>query len=278
MTWLVPAALAALFASGPASLEAASGAEILTFASLDPGQKFTLSGALVVPEHGSGPAPAVVILHATGGVDGTGAFYRGALNAAGVATFEVDFKTGIFTSSTDRPEPDFFLPASLAALAILRARPGIDPDRIGVLGFSLGAILAINSMDDAIRRRWLGARKGFAAYAALYPDCRYLARTLSGKPLQHAPLVVFYGALDSYRAADYCPILESDLRGRIDPAPTFVVYPDAHHGFDRPGPPATYPDPRAADGRGHIEFNAKDAEDARAKVTAFFGRWLAGSR
>jgi hypothetical protein len=64
-------------------------------------------------------------------------------------------------------------------------------------------------MDDEIRRRRLGAGKGFAAYAALHPDCRRLARTPSGKPLQQAPLIVFHGALNSCRAAEYCPVLET---------------------------------------------------------------------
>ena len=82
MNRLAAAALAALISSGPAPPGAAFGAEILTFASLDGDQKFALSGALVMPERAPGRAPAVVIVHATGGVDGTGAFYRGALNAA----------------------------------------------------------------------------------------------------------------------------------------------------------------------------------------------------
>jgi hypothetical protein len=78
MNWLVPAVLAALFASGPASPGAAADAETLTFASLDAGETFVLRGALVMPDPASGPAPAVVILHATGGVDGTGGDSRGA--------------------------------------------------------------------------------------------------------------------------------------------------------------------------------------------------------
>lgn len=33
--------------------------------------------------------------------------------------------------------------------------------------------------------------------------------------------------------------------------------------------------PAAVNGRGHIEFNEKAADDARTRVTAFFGKWLA---
>ncbi len=270
---LIAAPLAWLF-GGLSSPGVGWGDEIINFTSLDRAHELEARGALVMPDDPHGKVPVVIIVHSTGGIDGTGAFYRGALNAAGLATFEVDFKTGIFQSSLDRPDPDAFLPLGLSALKTLKANPAIDSDKIGILGFSLGAILAISAMDVGVRSRWLGADAGFAAYAAVYPDCRYLSRTLSGKTLQQAPLIVFHGSLDSYGAAKYCPILESDLSGRVDPPPTFVMYPGVHHGFDRPGKPSSYADPMALNGVGRVEFNERAANDARAKVVAFFSKWL----
>jgi len=274
MIWHLSAAIAFLLASCCASADVARCGEMLKFMSLDPDHHVEVGGTLVVPQVAAGRVPAVVIVHSTGGVDGTGQLYRDQLDAAGIATFEVDFKTGVFHSSMDRPEPDTFLPMGFAALKLLRANPAIDPDRIGILGFSLGGILAIDSMIESNRHRWLGSEKGFAAFAALYPACRYFIRRLRGEPLQQAPLVVFYGSLDTYGAAEFCPKLESYLNERLNPPATFIMYPDVGHGFDRPGRPMSYDDPAAVNGRGHIEFNEAAATDARSKTLAFFQRWL----
>jgi uncharacterized protein len=274
MNWRLSAAIGSTFACYFLSLATACAAQILNFVSLDPDHRLEVKGTLIIPEHAAAKIPAVVIVHATGGIDGTGDFYRAWLNRAGIATLEVDFKTGVFKSSKDRPEPENFVPLGFAALNILRENPLVDPERIGILGFSLGAILAVNSMVDSNIKRWLGSTKGFAAEAALYPDCRYLLRKLNGESLQQAPLIVFFGALDSYGAAEYCPKLEAAMNGRVSPSPRFIMYPDAHHGFDRPGSPVTYDDPWAVNGRGHIELNEKAAEDARSKVVAFFEKWL----
>jgi hypothetical protein len=50
----------------------------------------TVSGLYRLPSRSTGPVPAVVLLHSNAGIVGVGDFYARALNAAGIATLEVD--------------------------------------------------------------------------------------------------------------------------------------------------------------------------------------------
>jgi hypothetical protein len=61
------------------------------------------------------PCPALVVVHGTSGINTVGAFYREPLVKAGIAFFEVDFKTGVFTSPMNRPAAETFVPMGFAA-------------------------------------------------------------------------------------------------------------------------------------------------------------------
>lgn len=104
-------------------------------------------GTLSLPE-GEGPFPAVLMMHGLGSsrseignifVDGAEA-----LAENGIASLRFDFRgfgksdgdTGAFT--LDRQNED-----AAIALEALMATPGVDPARIGVLGFSFGGGAAI---------------------------------------------------------------------------------------------------------------------------------------
>src|SRR3954469_7997661 len=86
----------------------------------------------------AGRTPAVVICHGSDGVDGRGEFHAAALNAAGVATLEIDMwaARGAARGAAARPRsPVETLPDAFAAKAFLAAQPEVDPARIGVMGF-----------------------------------------------------------------------------------------------------------------------------------------------
>src|ERR1039458_4480604 len=110
----------------------------INFSSLDKNQPYKVSGTLYMPENSSSPCPAVVVVHGTSGINSVGAFYHDSILKAGIAIFEVDFKTGIYTGPSDRPSPDTLVAMGFAALKELRKLPAIDPDRIGIMGFSMG--------------------------------------------------------------------------------------------------------------------------------------------
>ncbi len=113
-----------------------------------PGVK--LAGTLTLPE-GKGPFPAVVMITGSGAQDRDEtilghkpfAVIADRLTRDGVAVLRVDDRgfarsTGDFASATD---DDFAIDAA-ANVAFLRARPDIDPARIGLIGHSEGGLVA----------------------------------------------------------------------------------------------------------------------------------------
>ena len=81
------------------------------------------SGSLTLPEGDQAPVPVVVLVHGSAGVDDRYAFHRPALLEAGIGTFEVDFKTNVFTALIDRPPIATFQP--WAAGAKSNSRPAM---------------------------------------------------------------------------------------------------------------------------------------------------------
>ena len=106
-----------------------------------------IAATLAMPE-GAGPFPAVLMLHGFGSTrDEVGGMYAqeaAALAAAGIASLRIDFRgfgksdgdTGAHT--VDRQNED-----AAIGLAALLATAGVDPARVGVLGFSFGGGAAI---------------------------------------------------------------------------------------------------------------------------------------
>ncbi len=100
----------------------------------------TVAGRLMTPMDG-GSVPAVLICHGSDGVDGRGEFHGQALNAAGIATLEIEMwaarGSGRGAASRPRSVPET-LPDAFAAVRFLAEQPEIDAARIGILGFSWG--------------------------------------------------------------------------------------------------------------------------------------------
>ena len=132
------------------------------------GSAWPLPGTLTLPV-GDGPFPAVVLVHGSGPNDRDESigpnkpFSDLALGLAsnGIAVLRYDKRTLVYgskiasqntSSDANFTVQDETIDDALAAVALLRATPGIDPDRIVVLGHSLGGYLAprIASQDPAI--------------------------------------------------------------------------------------------------------------------------------
>jgi len=214
------------------------------------------------------------VVHGTSGINSVGRFYREPILKAGIAFFEVDFKTGIFTSPSNRPPADTFVPMGFAALKELRKIPAIDPNRIGIMGFSMGGHLTVNTAFEKNRKLWMGDEKGFATHAAFYPVCRTFT-TQSDCRMTGAPMIIFYGTEDCYGEGKYVPAFKSLLAKKYNFDVTTVEYPGAQHGFNRNEPALHYYDPAAIHGKGYMLWDANAANDSLTRVLAFLSKTLA---
>lgn len=255
-----------LFVSFPAL-----GQERIEFPALD--GSMNVSGELFLPQGASGKVPAMVVVHGTGGVDDRTRFFAKELPKQGIAAFVVDFKKGVFTSPTDRPRNAAFRPAAYAALRILRTRPEIDPARIGIMGFSLGGHLTLTTSLVENQTRWIGTEPGFRVHVAYYPGCRFFIPQLTAASKIEAPLLAFWGTLDSYGDGEYCPKLKDALTSVAKQELDLVAYENAHHGFDG-SYNGSYNDPAAINGRGRSTPDPAYAAKARLHTVDFLKRHL----
>ena len=113
----------------------------------------------------------------------------------------------------------------LDALAVLSTHPKIDPDRIGVIGFSRGAHLSILAADmDAD----FGAGHTLAAHVALYPTCRRLGISEGGSGV---PILILIGTKDSYGKLKNCKRLAKTAKENKRDAKV-IIYEGAYHAWD----------------------------------------------
>lgn len=237
---------------------------------LAPSTPLTLKGKLSLPgggKHGGcghgwrGKLPAVVILHGSAGVDSRGDFYEEALDAAGIATLQIDmWEARGVTGIANRPAaPILTYPDAFSALAFLANHPRIASGRIGVLGFSWGGVVSLASAEQ-LYATMFGRGLTFKAHVANYPVC-YGANNTSIPVLQPpaqkgtqflhptgAPVLTQIGSNDDYdNGAAHCRALAR----LADPGGTVIrviEYPGAYHAWDRLMVPVTALDPLADEG------------------------------
>ncbi len=165
-------------------------------------------------------------------------YYAQALNDAGCAALIVDSFTGRGVRRTvadqslvsaAQMEGDAF-----AALALLRADPRIDPDRIGVMGVSKGGGATLNTA-IAVRQRW---RDGFASPAStcMSRSARAPPPSIAMPTTHDRPIYFMLAGRDDYTpaplAVDYAQRMRAAGNRRIK----VKVYGGAHHGWESIGP------------------------------------------
>ena len=119
------------------------------------------------------------------------------------------------------------------ALAYLRARTDVAGDRIGVQGWSNGAMTVLALLGP----RPPGLQNpttasGFRAAIAQYPGCR--AQAVEPDYVPYAPLLIAVAENDDEVSPTICRTFAQTLRER-GTALEFVWYDGAHHAFDDPG-------------------------------------------
>lgn len=148
------------------------------------------------------------------------------------------------------------------ALAYLRTRRDVSPERVGLLGWSNGGSATLAAMAaDAPALQDGRVASEFRAALAFYPACGLKNQFVDGyRP--YAPVRVFMGEADEEvsprRCADFVERSQAE-RGDI----RIRLYPGATHSFDDPGRK-----------RQRVEANADATDDAVSRSVRFFGARL----
>jgi dienelactone hydrolase len=246
-----------------------------------PDGALTLHATLYRPD-GAGPFPAIVALHDCGGIDGPPAAttelygeWAKLLVADGfVVLFPDSFGSRGLGSQcrVRRPAADSSrerVADAEAARHWLQGQPYARPDRISLLGWSSGGSAALWTVrPNAVPH---DGSPDFRSAVALYPGCRRLRETAWSA---RVPTLVLIGSADDWKLASTCQQMVAGARGRSAHV-EIVVYPGAHHEFDRANSPlrertglAHAPDPA---GRVHSGTNPAARADALKRVP----QWLA---
>ena len=236
---------AAVLVLAIAALPAAHAQERVEFDSQDMagGKPVRLLGYWFAAPAPKANAAALVLLHGCGGPYDRGGKlderirgYAALLNAQGAHALVLD-------SLTPRGEKELCTQRvgtrsvtqgnrrldALAALGWLSHRGGVDPQRLGLLGWSNGGstvLAAINTRHPAV-----AAASVKAAFAvAFYPGCEAeLKRGFEAR----APLLLLVGEADDWTPAAPCHELARTAAGV---KPTIEGYAGAYHGFDSRAP------------------------------------------
>lgn len=229
------------------------------------------------------PVPAVVIVHGTGGMDAKGPMYAQALNAAGIATLEIDLWSprGLAGGWDGRPQHvKETLPDAFGALTYLASLPRIDARHIGIMGFSWGGVVSMLTANTGYAAQMSPSGLRFAAHLPYYPVC-FAYNRLPGYPfkdLTGAPVYILTGADDKYdNDATMCEKQVAALPATDRAQVRVKVYPGAEHGFNNLDQARRYADPYHYQGRGGLGGsvpNVAAREDSIVQTVQFFSSAL----
>jgi dienelactone hydrolase len=184
-------------------------------------------------------APAVVMLHGSGGVlESREMTYGRQLAEMGVGAAVIDVfaaRRHMAASFVDRIieiTETMAISDAYATLGWLKARPEIDGRRVVLWGFSYGAMASIFAANAAIADRLadrfqLGTTR-FAGHIAFYGPC---ITHFDNDMTTGAPVLMAWGDRDELMNPSRCSTLANELRYGGSRVKT-VIYPGAYHQWD----------------------------------------------
>jgi dienelactone hydrolase len=235
----------------------------------------TFTAELLRPP-GAGPLAAIVALHGCGGLfDSKGelrsreADWAQRLMAAGYVVLLPDSFSArglreICTASARNIFPDDRAEDAAAAALWLSRQSFVDKSRLGMMGWSHGAMTVLWT----VRAGFMRGPVQFKTAVAFYPGCREVAKLPEWRPA--IPLTLLIGGADDWTQPGPC--LELSRREGF----RFVEYPDAYHGFDAPDTPVRVRKGLGAvkSGQAHVGTNPEARKAAIEEVMRIFGAAL----
>ena len=203
----------------------------------------TLHARLYRPE-GAGPFPAIVALHDCGGLNqrpNTEAQlyseWAKTLVAAGfVVLFPDSFGSRNLGSQCREHHRTVHawrerVSDANAARLWLQQQSYVRGDHVSLLGWAHGAVAALSTVRRTAAVHHDAA--DFRSAVAFYPSCR---RLLQSAWSARVPTLILIGSADDWTLASTCQQMVAGARGRSAHV-QIVVYPGAHHEFDRANSP-----------------------------------------
>ena len=212
------------------------------------------------------PAPTIIYMHGCSGIDGAYLDWKNKLNDWGYNVVMPDSlrSRGVISacarqgvagvSHNDRLE-------DLLETAKWINTQSWHSGRIGVIGFSMGAIAALNlasnggvltsAKQDVYQNTLISAAVGY------YPFCAPAHRSAN------IPTLVLVGADDTWTPPHSCAFIM-----KVNKHIESIIYPGVHHSFDTPGF-------NQINRHGHvIKYDAFAAADAEGRTKIFFSKHL----
>jgi len=211
-----------------------------------------------------GPLPAVVLLHSCRGnwrhIDER---WGKRIASWGYVTLAVDSFGGRGIKDTCTERTSDFASDAYRALNFLTQHPAVDPARVAAIGFSMGGLFVLSSVERGAVEQT--SPNKFRAAAAFYPPCAALKGDMT------VPTLILIGERDDLNSADDCRNMAagrdgwgmSREKGQGIPI-KLIVYPDAYHAFDAPTPET----PTNMLGH-HFEFNQSATDQSIGALREF---------
>jgi dienelactone hydrolase len=243
-------------------------AESVTIAYQADGKPVELGGALYRPS-GDGPFPAAVLMHGCSGVEKNHDAWARKLAERGYMALIVEgFRSrGVADVCTERTFNKVSYAARVAdayaGAAFLRARADVDGDRVSVIGWSHGGIIALKlATKQPATLSWADVPiVPFRGIVAFYPYCGAAKDTV-------LPLLILIGTEDDWTPAANCVGYEK-MQKAIGAPIELVLYEGATHSFDE-----------ASVGQGYVyaghflRYDGGATADATERLFAFLTRTL----